>query len=66
MSVIEPSFAIKRRLTDRGTSTCASRKSPPPVRTLVGWLVGWLENSYSGFEGSNIGDLSLQPGWGLV
>jgi len=32
VSVIEPSFAIKRRniLTDRGTSTCASRKSPPP------------------------------------
>jgi len=24
-------------LTDRGTSTCASRKSPPPVRTLA-WL----------------------------
>ena len=26
-------------LTDRGTSTCASRKSPPPVNTLA-WLDG--------------------------
>ena len=25
---------------ERGTSTCASRKSPPSVRPLVGWLVG--------------------------
>ena len=24
---------------ERGTSTCASRKSPPSVRPLVGWLV---------------------------
>jgi hypothetical protein len=25
-------------LTDRGMTTCASRKSPPTVKTSVGWL----------------------------
>ena len=30
-------------LTDRGTSTCASRKSPPPVNTLA-WLgTAWIK-----------------------
>ena len=28
-------------MADRGTSTCAKRKSPPPVNTLA-WLA-WLE-----------------------
>ena len=32
-------------MADRGTSTCASRKSPPPVNTLVGWLVAHTPQS---------------------
>jgi hypothetical protein len=39
VSVLELSDALKRRngYSDKGTSTCASRKSPPLVSSLVGW-----------------------------
>jgi hypothetical protein len=50
--VLGPSAALKRRngYSDKGTSTCASLKSPPLVSSLVGWLVGWLVGSQAVFS----------------
>jgi hypothetical protein len=41
VSVLEPSDALKRRngYSEKGTSTCAWRKSPPSVSSSVCWLV---------------------------
>jgi hypothetical protein len=43
MSITEPAMLLKQECQDRPrASTCASSKSPPSLRSLVGWLVGWL------------------------
>ena len=68
MSVAEPSYAVQTQewLTDRGTSACASRKSPPPVNTLVGldWLgLDWIGLDWIGLDWIGL-DWTESPGPG--
>ena len=54
-------------MADSGTSTCASRKSPPPVRTLA-WLgLAWLglEKLTKQCITSDTGDCDADPNYSL-